>query len=465
MSYIFKGVSGALFSVAAGAFSLFFQFFAAKYYGAESYGEASYFFGVASTISLFFLFGQQYYLSKKRLKKEDFSKIFFGILTVFLISLIISLPWLLHFFKFTDVVFFILIAINIIIIDLNGAYYIRFNQPQLASFYKGFLFRLLSVFFLVVFYFFYKSYYSILLSILIPLLVISIIQISKNVRITKPNFKQLFNVFYLIQIMNLAINYLALIFQKHYSNYILVGVLALCIAISNALNLVSLNIANSVLPKFSELLSNNGFKRIENQIEINNIYKSIVRTNAFILIPVTIYLIIFSKEILGIFGKSYASGAIILPIILIGQSINVLSGPNGSVILMSNKNYFEIFNGIIKTSINIIIIIVFAPHYYWGVALAISVSEVVGNFLKSIEVYFFYKVVPYDFKTIKYLVLWTFSESLILLFLYLGIDSKIKLLCGLVFLFFSILLKYKFSTFEEDRNFFNKIFNYVTRRK
>ena len=81
-----------------------------------------------------------------------------------------------------------------------------------------------------------------------------------------------------------------------------------------------------------------------------------------------------------------------LKLILCGAFVNSITGPNCTVLLMGNKSHFELINGFFKFLVVIGFVYLFGEKHFWGVALAISMSDIIVNLMKTYELYYFYSI-------------------------------------------------------------------------
>jgi len=93
---------------------------------------------------------------------------------------------------------------------------------------------------------------------------------------------------------------------------------------SKIVNLVLLGLVSAnllIAPKLPKLYAENKLDKIHSTIRENNIVVAILT-----VIPIT-FLIVFTSEILNLFGSDYIAGTDILTILLVGQMVNVFCGP------------------------------------------------------------------------------------------------------------------------------------------
>ncbi|WP_159022154.1 flippase [Formosa sp. L2A11] len=139
--------------------------------------------------------------------------------------------------------------------------------------------------------------------------------------------------------------------------------------------LVVINSINVILaPKISELFSKG---KID---EINTEVQKATKLVSLITIPMVLVLIIFSTQLLSLFGPEFVEGKLALIIISIGLLFNALSGSVGQILSMTNHQKtlrnFTIYSAVL----NIILNYFFIKSYgFVGAALASMISNIFLN--------------------------------------------------------------------------------------
>lgn len=145
----------------------------------------------------------------------------------------------------------------------------------------------------------------------------------------------------------------------------------------------TLGAVNSIAaPKFSELY----WKR--EKAKLKNITKFSSKIIFWTALPVFILYILFAKPILGIFGKEFIEGSVVLIFLSAGQLVNASCGSVGLLLNMTgNQNIFRnvmLVGGILNILLNLWLI----PLYgIIGAALATAVSTIIWNLITSLCVY------------------------------------------------------------------------------
>jgi len=164
-----------------------------------------------------------------------------------------------------------------------------------------------------------------------------------------------------------------------------VGVYRISIQIA-LLTSFTLGAVNSIAaPKFSELYWKNE----------NNALKTVTKFASKVVflsaLPVYLIIVLFSKQILGIFGKEFIAGSIALIILATGQFVNAACGSVGFLLDMTGNQKIFMTAMLIGGTLNIVLNFWLIPFYgIIGAALATAVSTAVWNILASINVYKIY---------------------------------------------------------------------------
>ena len=138
---------------------------------------------------------------------------------------------------------------------------------------------------------------------------------------------------------------------------------------------------------------------------LNQIFGYIVKIIGILSIPMVIFMVTFSKELLGFFGSGAVAGNNIFYILLIGTMFDALSGPAGALLNMTKYAKYNLINMFMLLVINVILNYIFI--HMWGpegAALATSLSMILINIVNIIQNKILLKVFPYDWGNI-YLIL------------------------------------------------------------
>jgi len=146
-----------------------------------------------------------------------------------------------------------------------------------------------------------------------------------------------------------------------------------------ALLLIAINAITA--PKYSKLYSE---KKID---ELERIAKMSTRILTLLVLIPTLMLLFFSEEIMGLFGKEFQVGAILLATLAVGQFVNVSCGSVGYLLTMTGKEK-KLSQIMLCTAVVNILLSIFLYYLFgvWGVALATASSIILWNFWAVYEV-------------------------------------------------------------------------------
>jgi O-antigen/teichoic acid export membrane protein len=234
-----------------------------------------------------------------------------------------------------------------------------------------------------------------------------------------------------------------------------VGVYSVAVRIAG-MAVFLLSAANTIFgPTISELTEKDQFKTLE------RLLKSISKIIFAFSLNFLLFVIIYNQEILTVFGEEYIVGDLVLIILTFGQFINASVGPTGTILIMSGKQKFEVFNSVAICILNIILNIILIPRLgISGAAIATASSIVIINIFKVLEVYILYKFHPYK-KSFLNLILFSILAGIAIFSLRdLNINYIIKLLLAITFsMLINFGLIYKFGLEEDDQFILDKIIN------
>ena len=206
--------------------------------------------------------------------------------------------------------------------------------------------------------------------------------------------------------------------------------------------------------------------------QLGKLFKTVTRWTFTLSFPVFLVFVLFSTDIMGLFGNEFRVGGHALIILGIGTLINVSVGPVGFMLNMTGKEKVEFINVIIFGTINIVLnLILISKLSYLGAAIATASSLALLNISRLMEVYYFHKIQPYSkffFKPIfsgliAYLTIYIFKISINIknfwwlgvVVLFLSIYTIILILMGIEENDLMILKALK-NKIQEKSNKFNK---------
>lgn len=171
-------------------------------------------------------------------------------------------------------------------------------------------------------------------------------------------------------------------------------------AIVSQLNMVGRMSLNSMTisskPIIAELHSRGEYN------QIGGLYRTTSRWALTLNLPILIVMAVFSAEILGIFGEEYADGKVAMIILAFAELVNVSTGICGSIVDMTGHTRWKLFNSITQMVVVIGLNLLLIPRYdLLGVAIATMAGIAITNLMRFGEVYYLFRLHPYDRTFIK----------------------------------------------------------------
>ena len=453
-----KGIISFIYSILGVILGIIIQFFAAKILGISEFGKYSYFMGLANTIVLCFSFGTAFYLPKVLQNNIDKRVLVSGVFYTSIISLIIISPFIAIFNDFPsqiDNYLLFLMSFSLICLGFYRSYLIGIGRADYSTKQTTFFVKLIIlVLFLIFIKIFYISKYSLIYVSIIANVIIVLPFLWSNLKKVKPNivFIKKSYVFFLIQLTYMFFSEYSKVIQGFFFDYKVVSYLTIAFLIGQSLTIFGQNFANVGMPIFARAFID------KDLITIRAKFQEISRINAFFLIPVFLVIFFNAKLILSLLGNDYLEGNIMLKLILCGAFINSITGPNGTVLLMGNKSHMELFNGFFKFVIIVVVIFFYGKKYFWGVALAISLSDILVNLMKTIEVYYLYKIIPFNYRESLFIIFISILGIFLFYFTSIYFENEIILiLFNVIFVILIWFLAFRLSPNKSDITFLKSL--------
>ncbi|KLO21174.1 lipopolysaccharide biosynthesis protein [Marinitoga sp. 1155] len=471
MTLFKKSVKTFSWSFLGSGLGFVFQLLIARILGASEFGKANVILGFVGTYYTLLNFGLPTLLIRESAKNKNNSiNLFSNFFYLYFILDIIFLPVIYFTLRYSlrniglwnifNIVIILLIIFLTQTANLLYAYFIGIKKQNYTSFLRDTLTRLIRIFSFFLIYIFISNYISYILAALISFFVPLFIALFRIKKIKNIKIKWiLINSwqFYLISITYTLYNSLSKILQKLYATNETVGYLSVGITLGSIGVILGSSLASVSMPEFAHAWKEKNMKKID------LIFKEVSRWNAYVMLPIVIFLLLNIKRILEFLGKDYANGTIIVSIILISQFLNSFVGPNGTLLNMSGYQRFEIYNGIAMIITGTTIGILLGPKFSWGIAVSLAIATIIVNLLKFIEVGIIHKIYPYNIKTFVYIILEGFY-SFILFLLFKKINQTILwFLLNSILILVTIIFTFRFSPNIEDRNIIKKFINKILR--
>lgn len=153
-----------------------------------------------------------------------------------------------------------------------------------------------------------------------------------------------------------------------------VSMLAIAQRVSMVLSFILIAVNYSVANQIINAHSNGDTERL----------KSIVRNSGRIMLvfssPLFILCIFFSDNVVSIFGAEYLPASIALVILVIGQFTNIITGPTGYLLVMTNNERSHRDSQIIAAICCLVSCFILIPYFaFVGAAIAVAIGVVCQN--------------------------------------------------------------------------------------
>jgi len=233
--------------------------------------------------------------------------------------------------------------------------------------------------------------------------------------------------------------------------------------IVSRVNLLSIityrSVQTSIRPIIAELQSKNKWH------DVGRLYQTSTRWALLVNIPMTLIMILYSEEILLIFGESFVEGGMALTILAVSEFVKVLTGMSGTIIDMSGLNRLKMVNTVIQVVLVVGINVYLIPRWgLLGAAVAVFVSISVMNVLRMVQVYVIYRLLPFNRMLLKPFIAGFAALIAVIIFdQFLKIEQNLVVLIigiALVFVVYSGVMQI-LGLPEDDRLVINRTMNKI----
>ncbi len=199
---------------------------------------------------------------------------------------------------------------------------------------------------------------------------------------------------FLAGIFNFALNWTDTLMLGYYHNAAQVGIYTVCWRLSLMISLPLGAFIRIFNPMAASFVGRNDLAALGDLLQ---------RVNGWILtvsLPLAIAVFLFPKQILAVFGGEFMVASPTIRWLVIGQLLNAAAGPCGNVLTMKGWTGMNLANAAVLVSVNIVLNLLLIPKWAMvGAAVATTVSLVLINLLRALEVGVFLKMFPYHQRT------------------------------------------------------------------
>jgi O-antigen/teichoic acid export membrane protein len=228
-----------------------------------------------------------------------------------------------------------------------------------------------------------------------------------------------------------------------------IGIYTTAMRISGIGGIFHRSLQKIAMPMISDLYSR------QETDQLKRFYRTTTKWDLTFNLPIFLTITFFAAPLMSIFGDEFSAGTTGLIILAFGTLFNTGTGVCGAMITMTGHTRLTFLNSIINVAINIVLDILLIPK--WGIigaALAITLTIMVINTLRTIQVYYLHQIFPYDWTFLKPVAAAIISSIIvyILISTFDSINDFVLVVIGSVILWGSyIAMVYLLRLSDEDR--------------
>jgi O-antigen/teichoic acid export membrane protein len=175
-----------------------------------------------------------------------------------------------------------------------------------------------------------------------------------------------------------------------------VGIFSIANQVNQIGNMFHASMNQSARPLIAEL--NDQGK----QHQVEHIYQTTTRWMVTINLPMILLVTLFPTQIISIFGKSFVEGAPAMAIMGLVNLTNVATGMCGTVLDMTGHTRMKLVNTVTRVTVAILANFLLIPRYgVTGAAMAALIHEVIANAMPMVQLWFLYRILPYNPNILK----------------------------------------------------------------
>lgn len=198
---------------------------------------------------------------------------------------------------------------------------------------------------------------------------------------------------------------------------------------------------------------------VEDDIKkLNSLYNTVTRWVFTISLLVAIGAFVYRTEILSLFGGGFTAGTTVLALFVVSQVFNCLGGPNGPLLMMTERQYVLVVNQWFFAIANVILNYIFITMFgVLGAAMATAAIMAVLNIVQTIELWYFEGLFPYSMNFFKPLLSGLFSAIAMVSVHFLLSKVALIIVGGVIGVVTYIIVLITLGIEEDDIQFFKKI--------
>jgi O-antigen/teichoic acid export membrane protein len=191
-------------------------------------------------------------------------------------------------------------------------------------------------------------------------------------------------------------------------------------------------------------------------------YQSVSRLSVTVSLPIFCCLILFSNDILKVFGPEFSNGTAALMILAVGQVFNNATGSANTILLMSGYSRLVMTNTVVMGVTLLVATALIIP--FWGIngaAIAASTTFILTNAIRIIQVWRLHSISPFTWGLAKPMIAAATATGIVFMLhnsVVMLPSPVLGLTLGVLYLTGFLLLGIN----QEDRRVFQSLFSRVT---
>lgn len=204
--------------------------------------------------------------------------------------------------------------------------------------------------------------------------------IQENIHDTKMILESCIPLFW-VSVMQMTINWFSYIVLGVYSTEADVGVLGMAIRVVTLLGFFLMAVNSITAPKIAEMYNKN------NHYALENMCRGASTLLLYATLPFVVIIFLFANRVIGLFGDEFIGYGVVLQVLVIGQLVNIITGPVGILLIMSGNERIMRNNLFITMLVCVLLNIILIPVYgLIGAAVSFSLSMAIQNVLSLYKV-------------------------------------------------------------------------------
>jgi O-antigen/teichoic acid export membrane protein len=136
--------------------------------------------------------------------------------------------------------------------------------------------------------------------------------------------------------------------------------------------------------------------------ELGHLYQTATKWSLTINLPFFLTFMLFSEQILSVFGKSFVGGATALIILAWANLVDVGTGMCGTILSMTGHTKLKLVNNIISIALSIGLNVLLIPRLgIVGAAISALIVFTALNTIRILQVYHLMRLIPYNLTFLK----------------------------------------------------------------